>query len=65
MFLLIKLCIEPAIMTPRNNSATKKFLFDHVWGLSGHQTRYNNQSNKEMQVGEVKYLTVNLLSGIT
>ena len=52
-------------MTPRNNSATKKFLFDHVWGLSGHQTRYNNQSNKEMQVGEVQYLTINLLSGIT
>ena len=37
-------------MTPRNNSATKKFLFDHVWGLPNQHTRYNSANNKKMQV---------------
>ena len=33
--------------TPRKASATKKFLFDHVWGLPCNHTKYNS---KDIQV---------------
>ena len=50
--LLIKLPVIISVMTPtpRANSDTKKFLFDHVWGLPCHHLKHSHKDIKKIQV---------------